>query len=662
MNEENITYETETQTENVSDKKKRKEKKERKEGKALYAHPLVKVFSFLGSFAALAAVVACMVLAWHIGEDGLYKPDCTLDEAIDESFGIIAGMNVRQVIAYLKNGDAVLADEFLSERNIAALEFKSSYQKFKYSYYRYPYTKYDTPVKYTYSGTEDSVSWTIYLLPELDAHYDAYKRNYTFLSYEYQFRYFVLGGIIVGGILCIALATLFICGVGVSYKTGKPEDNFFTKFPFDILTIFDFLLGFFFFGIAQSVYDSETQAVFYILLLALCMAWFINLIHRIKINNVFRNTLCYKILSILWKLFINISLLWKTVIIMAAVSVIEFFTVVFIAVICNSAEIFVFTFLILFLEKCVAYPVILYFIYMTKTLFKAGKKLASGEVDYKVNTTGLFWDYKKHGENLNNLSGAVNKAVEERMKSEKMKTDLITNVSHDLKTPLTSVINYSDLISTEAASFDENANAAESMKKISEYSEVLNRQSNRLKRLLDDLVEISKATSGNIELNMEKLDVATILSQALGEYEERFEEKNFDTVINIPEESLYVLADPRKIWRVFDNLLHNIYKYALPGTRIFFDAKDNDGKVYMTFKNTSRDIITISPDELSERFTRNDESRHAEGNGLGLAIAKTMTEAMNGTFKIEIDGDLFKVTLVFDKESEPVTEAAETDL
>jgi signal transduction histidine kinase len=221
------------------------------------------------------------------------------------------------------------------------------------------------------------------------------------------------------------------------------------------------------------------------------------------------------------------------------------------------------------------------------------------------------------------------------------------------------VINYSDLIHTEANNLieidkeadhdntntDNNDNISAHLANIEEYSQVLNRQSNKLKRLLEDLVDISKANSGNMEVLLEKLNVATILSQAIGEYEERFEEKNLEVVANGIEEDIYVVADSRKLWRVFDNLLGNICKYALSGTRVFLSAEKKDGTVCIVFKNTSRDIITVSPEELAERFTRNDDSRHTEGNGLGLAIAKTMTELQEGNFKLEIDGDLFKVTL-----------------
>ena len=315
---------------------------------------------------------------------------------------------------------------------------------------------------------------------------------------------------------------------------------------------------------------------------------------------------------------------------------------------------------------------------MIRTLFNGGKKIAAGDLDNKINVSLMIGDFRKHGNNLNGLSEVINNSVSEKMKSERMKTELVTNVSHDLKTPLTSVINYSDLIRRESDKLSEdlnyiltdekytndrtNTNTADvdnHLANISEYSGVLNRQSNKLKRLLDDLVDISKATSGNMEVIYEKINVATILSQAVGEYEERFEEKKLEVIVSGTDEDMYVRADNRKLWRVFDNLLQNIYKYALDGTRVYFSAEKKDDKVIVTFRNTSRDIIHLSSEELTERFTRTDESRHMEGNGLGLAIAKSMMEVQGGVFKLDVDGDLFKVTLTINQYIDEVVETEE---
>jgi signal transduction histidine kinase len=651
MNEENI-IETETIKEKNIDKKVKK---------YWLAHPVAKVLLFAASAGALAVLLFCIAVILDIGQNGLYRPENALERTLEEHFEDNAERNVRTVKNYLSMDMKEDADYFLKERNIAALiltPLSSQTEIYRYSYFREPYSADQVPTKYVYKGVDEGIEWSVYLLPDLNAEDDAYKSNLTRFSLEYQFRIWVLVGSVVSAILLLVFSALFISVIGRSYEDGEVKESFFTKIPFDIAALLFIFVEICLFGVAVSCDDAEGEVISLSLFILLFIIAFINFVHRVKLKNIFKSTLCYKILALFAKMNLKISVIWKAILIGAVILIVELFGSICIAGMVGEPAVIFLLFLAIMFEKSIIYPIALYIVLMIRQLFYAGEKLAEGDTDYKINLAGFFGIYKKHAENLNNLSGSVNNAVEERMKSERMKTELITNVSHDLKTPLTSVINYSDLINTEAASFDENTDAAESMGKISEYSEVLNRQSNKLKRLLDDLVEVSKASSGNIELIMEKLDVGTIISQALGEYEERFEEKNLETIAAIPEESLYIKADSRKLWRVVDNLLQNIYKYSLPSTRVFVEAKETDGKINIIFKNTSRDIITISPDELTERFTRNDESRHQEGNGLGLAIAKTMTEAMKGKFKIDVDGDLFKVTLTFDKESEPVEEVA----
>ena len=646
---EEVINENESKIEkNTKEKNVKESKKDDKPKIFLYAHPLVKVFSFFGAVIALVAVILFIAATVVIGSEGLYAPD-PVDSALDSHFETIAAMNVRMVIALLEGGNKETADEFLGERNIACLELTSDNYVYRYIYLRSGYTKNNLPDQYVYSGIEDTVTWKIYLIPEFNTNYDAYQRDFTYITYGYQFRYWVLAGILISGVVCILFSTLYISGIGVSYRTGEAKENIFTKIPFDLVTfvyLFGLCLGF---PMLNEFADIEQRLCVFAYMIIISAMWIINFIHRIKLQNVFRNTICYRLIRLLWLFIKNIPVIWLALLITAIISIGEFFISICFGAGTESFPVFLLLLFIFFMEKCIVCPIIFYILIMTSSLFKAGNELAKGNTDYKVKLTHLFGSYKKHGDNLNNLSLAVNRAVDEKMKSERMKTELITNVSHDLKTPLTSVINYSDLINTEAAKYVPNEDATESMERISEYSEVLNRQSNKLKRLLDDLVDISKATTGNMEVILEKIEVGTMLSQAAAEYEDRFEEKHLETVENIPEGRLYVKADSRKLWRVVDNLLQNIYKYSCPGTRVFLEAKETDKKVFLTFKNTSRDIITISPDELTERFTRNDESRHMEGNGLGLAIAKTMTEVQGGDFKLEIDGDLFKVTVGFEK-------------
>ena len=216
-----------------------------------------------------------------------------------------------------------------------------------------------------------------------------------------------------------------------------------------------------------------------------------------------------------------------------------------------------------------------------------------------------------------------------------MKTELITNVSHDIKTPLTSVINYVDLLKREGLDSES----------APEYLEVLERQTGKLKRLTDDLVEASKASAGNVAVNREELDLKVLLSQAVGEYEERMNANGLVLLLETPQEEMKVRTDGRLMWRVFDNLMNNICKYSQPNTRVYVTALENGGKKQVVFRNISREQLNISPEELNERFVRGDRSRNTEGSGLGLSIAKSLTEVQGGALDIQIDGDLFKATV-----------------
>lgn len=301
----------------------------------------------------------------------------------------------------------------------------------------------------------------------------------------------------------------------------------------------------------------------------------------------------------------------------------------------------------LILIKIVEFGAIFKVVTQFDTIDKGTDAIISGDTEYKVDTSNMFSVLKKHGDDVNRISDGINLAVEERIKSERMRTELITNVSHDIKTPLTSIINYVDLIKKE--NFEDETMTA--------YVEVLDRQSVRLKKLLEDLLEASKASTGNIEVNLEEMDVAILLNQLVGEYTERFEAKNLSLVMDTHGfEQMYIKADGRHIWRVFDNLLNNICKYAMEGTRVYIDIDslsdadtDLDGTkpthVKIVFKNISATQLNISSDELMERFVRGDSSRNTEGSGLGLSIAQSLMKVMGGDMKLEVDGDLFKVVL-----------------
>lgn len=275
-------------------------------------------------------------------------------------------------------------------------------------------------------------------------------------------------------------------------------------------------------------------------------------------------------------------------------------------------------------------------------LLNAIQEINSEEGNTRISESGLFAINRQMAAAVNDLGDGLRHALQEQMKSERMKADLITNVSHDLKTPLTSIINYVDLLKREEL-HNEKAN---------EYLEVLDQKSQRLKQLTEDLVEASRASSGNVVLDIRRIDVKELLMQTSGEFVERFEARGLQLVENFPQNPQYVDADGRRLWRIIENLFRNVEKYAMPHTRVYLDLINDGDLVAFSLKNISENPLNISPEELTERFTRGDESRSTEGSGLGLSIAKDLTEIQKGTFEIYLDGDLFKVTVSFPTASE----------
>ena len=266
-------------------------------------------------------------------------------------------------------------------------------------------------------------------------------------------------------------------------------------------------------------------------------------------------------------------------------------------------------------------------------LLIAGERLAAGGLDYRISEDQLHhmhWFFRTHGEHLSQIAEGMQIAIEKEMKSERLKTELITNVSHDIKTPLTSIINYVDLLQKEHTEEQEK-----------EYLEVLERNSSRLKKLTEDLVEASKASTGNIPVSLEETDVGELVEQSLAEFDDRLKEAELTPIVSIPE-GMLVMADGRLLWRILDNLLANCVKYAMPHTRIYIDAYRQNGKTVLAIKNVSREPLNISADELMERFVRGDASRSTEGSGLGLNIARSLALLQKGDLKITIDGDYFK--------------------
>ena len=374
---------------------------------------------------------------------------------------------------------------------------------------------------------------------------------------------------------------------------------------------------------------------------ALFLAFWMTLCVRVKLGRWWENTvccwllrLCRRILRWCWRVLCRawgalagfvrgIPLVWRTAVGCCVIGVLLF------ALESNHAD-----GLLLMLIALLSVAACLLSMQLRR-LQKGGEALAAGDLTSQVDTSHMYFDLKRHGENLNAISRGMSIAVEQKLKSERLKTELITNVSHDIKTPLTSIVNYVDLLQREHTPEQER-----------EYLAVLDRQAHKLKKLTVDLVEMSKASTGNIPCHIARRSVRELIDQTVGEYAEKLSAARLEPVVTLPDEELYCLCDGALMWRVLDNLLSNACKYACAGTRLYVAARREGETVAFSFKNISRDALNIDPDELLERFVRGDSSRTTEGSGLGLNIAKSLVELQKGTFSIAIDGDLFKVGFI----------------
>ena len=356
-----------------------------------------------------------------------------------------------------------------------------------------------------------------------------------------------------------------------------------------------------------------------------------------KAGTLLRGSLIARVLRLVWRIIravgrglyrtvAGLPLIWKTALVTVGLFFLEMLLVL--AGYGSVDGIFM-------VVKLVELLAILYIALNLRILQKGGEKLAEGDLSQSIDTRPLIGDFKRYGQRMNDLRTGMERAVQEQTKAERMKTELITNVSHDIKTPLTSIINYVDLLQK----VDVQPETAR------EYIAVLDRQSRRLKKLTEDLVEASKASSGALPVELQPTDVAVLFDQIVGEYQERLADCRLTLVARPPETPVSVRADGKLLSRVMDNLVSNICKYALEDTRVYVVAASDDETVTISFKNVSRAELNISPDELMERFVRGDASRHTEGSGLGLSIAGSLVRLMNGTFALSIDGDLFRADI-----------------
>lgn len=457
-------------------------------------------------------------------------------------------------------------------------------------------------------------------------------------------------------IFCVSSVIALLCFVFLMAAAGHKKDRegiqagFTERVPFDLLSALFFIPVVICVGMGVEVSYANSvllQMVGYGLAIAvgvsLCLWWCMSFAVRLKMHTVLKSCLCFRVLAWCWRLIKRLwafvgevlrgmRLLPKAALVIGGILLVEFF---WLCAFQYDLGVTLFGWVV---ERLVLVALTLYVLLCMKRLLQAGKEISEGNLDYHVDTARMRGPLKEHGEQLNRITDGMTKAVDERMKSERFRTELITNVSHDIKTPLTSIINYVDLLEKEEIDND----------RAREYLEVLSRQSARLKKLIDDLMEASKASTGNVAVNWERCQLNVLLDQCAGEYAEKLKSANLELVLTKPEEPVTIQADGRHMWRVFDNLLSNICKYAMAGTRVYLNLEQVRGMAVVTFRNISDSQLNISGDELMERFVRGDRSRNTEGSGLGLSIARSLVQLQKGQMNLTVDGDLFKVVLKFD--------------
>ena len=506
---------------------------------------------------------------------------------------------------------------------------------------------YETDQYYFYSEnqplyeTNHKVEFTIFI-PRNMQFTDRFFITDKIISFGYHNRYTFIIFAVISLVLSIVIYSYLFISVGHLNNQADIKVAPFNNIPIDVLSVivlFVYYCAMLFFSeyytlVEIIVFCFIVPAILYFVTLWYLMSFVVQLkaktifkhtfiywlIKKIsKLGNVIKHV--YKNLKTTYKVLFVIGIFWSFILIFMGVNVYD-----------NKNLILGFIFI-----SAVETLIIIFCAIAFQRVKQGGEKIVSGDLENKIDTTYMFGDIKDFADSLNNINLGLQSAIDDKMKSERFKTELITNVSHDIKTPLTSIVNYVDLIKKEECENE----------KIKEYIDVLDRQSIRLKKLIEDLVEASKASTGNLSVELEKCNLSLLMNQAIGEFCEKLELNNLQVIQSQENQDVYIMADGRRLWRVIDNLLNNICKYAMSGTRVYIDLKRKNGKAIVTFRNISNTPISLSSEELTERFVRGDRSRNTEGSGLGLSIAKSLTELQGGSFAVSADGDLFKVVLSF---------------
>ncbi len=465
----------------------------------------------------------------------------------------------------------------------------------------------------------------------------------------FPWRYALIGASAVSFVLAVLLFVFLMAAAGHHDASGEVKAGFVEKIPADLLLAFC-LLGMAGLVVVINEFFNRGYLVGSFVLASFCLIgagllallWLMSFAVRLKLGVFLESCLVWRVLRWVWKwikagfgLLRGVPLVWKWVPLFLALFFLDFAWTMHWR--CRNGGVIAIG---LVFKGLLLAAALLYLALALRRLRDGAKAIAAGGENVTVDTKYLVGDLKDQAEDLNHIRDGLSRAVDERMKSERLRTELITNVSHDIKTPLTSIVSYVDLLAREEPENE----------KTREYVEVLQRQSARLKKLTDDLVEASKASTGNLPVNPERLELGVLLDQTAGEYGERLAEKGLDLRVSKPEGPVYVQADPRHLWRMLDNLMNNVLKYAQPGTRVYLDLTRENGRAALSFRNISAEPLNVRAEELTERFVRGDSARSTEGSGLGLAIAASLAKLQNISLALSVDGDLFKVVLGFASE------------
>ncbi len=498
---------------------------------------------------------------------------------------------------------------------------------------------------------------TVYALPGAYAQDSSYEWELLHLAYGYRYSLFLP---LVLGLLLFAVGMVYLCcAAGHSPGSRELRPGGLHLLPLDLYTALLAGSGILLTALALSLGELFYQgglnwgAVSLVALLCglicgLVVAFCFGLAAQLKLGlgYICGHSLTGMLLALLWRLLVSGARLGRTLWrwcsqlagdLYAALPVIWQWLAaagVLLALLAASVLLQSIPMLLCALALCVV--VVVYGARCFSVLLQSARQMSRGRLEQKIDDRHLAGSFQEFAEHLNALAGVATVAAQKQMRSERMKAELVTNVSHDIKTPLTSIINYVDLLQN-----------AKSQEEAREYMEVLERQSQRMKKLIDDLMEMSKASTGNMAVEIQETDAVETVNQALGEFSDKLEAARLTPVFQQPQGPMRIRSDGRLTWRVLSNLLGNAVKYAMPGTRLYVDIVQAEGTVLLSLKNISAEPLNLSSEELMERFVRGDASRHAEGSGLGLNIAKSLMELQHGQLKVLIDGDLFKATLVF---------------